>query len=237
MNTLFTAIKGMLWGFLFLLFLIVAFISGDKGISNFNKHLPNNVHEKVANLSTVINPKIDKLEKLEFSSHISSEDYKNIRILIDEIRKDIQVLCGDCQLTWFYPSTRWDVLSYGGYIEKRMTVQATRENNQTYAISTLSAAFCLLLSLYVLVSLIKLRENPLKLSFLVVILTPILFFLVSLSDYQMGDIYFSPQYGYDGKGFDMLAYSVLSMFLIYPSVYAVINKKKISFKEIVLLKP
>lgn len=235
MNTLFTAIKGMLWGLFFLIFLSVAFLSADKSISNFKSFLPSDIHEKVANLTKVIGPKLNKLEPLDFSYR--SQDYQNIKIISDEIRKDIQVICGDCQLTSFYVSSGWEVSSYGGYLERRMTSEATKENNQTYAISGASAALCLLLSLYGVWSLIKLRKNSLKLSFLIVFLTPIFFFLEALSNYQMNDKYFFPQFGYDGKGFTLLAYSFLSIFLLYPSLYAVISKKSISFKEIFLLKP
>ena len=81
-----------------------------------------------------------------------------------------------------------------------------------------------------------LRANPQNLVILIILIAPIIPILLGFSGYQMDDKYFYPKFGYDGTGFNKILISFLAIFIVYPSVYAVLNKKQISLKEIFLLK-
>lgn len=231
MITLFTAIKGMFWGFCLLFLLVIAFLSGANVTDRIGSLLPSNTHVKVNRVAQVVNPKLDKLE-----TFYRKDEYKNQQAVIDEIRRDIRELCDDCKIASFYPSSAWDVSTFRNYLETRLSPEATSQNNQTYTISAVAAGLCFLISAYALIALFMLRANPQKLVTLIILLTPVVFIVLGISGYQMDSKYFYPQYGYDGKGLNNIFLSILAIFIVYPSVYAVLNKKQISLKEIFLLK-
>jgi len=237
MSIFLTALKSMAWGFLILVLLILTILNATGILEDFRHRIPSDTHEKVAALYPVVKPKLNKLEDAYYSQQspvIASQQKVQIS---NEIRADIQKICGDCQLKSFFPSSGYEVIAFSTYLEARMKQKSTEENNQTYIIAGISSLLGTIFCAYLIVGLLRFRNNFKKACILISIGLPVVFILLAGASLYMDETWYYTKIGRDDTNFYFLIYSGVYFFIAYPAIYATSRKLNCSIKDTLQLKP
>lgn len=237
MSIFLTALKSMAWGFCILVLLILTILNATGITEDFGHRIPSDTHEKVAALYPVVKPKLNKLEDA-YSSNQSSTIAAQQKVQIsNEIRADIQKICGDCQLKSFSPDSRYEVIAFSTYLETRMKQKSTEENNQTYIIAGMSSLLGTIFCTYLIVGLVRFRNSFKKACILISIGIPVVFILLAGASAYMDETWYYTKIGRDDRNVYFLIYSVVYFFIAYPAIYAISRKLSCSIKDVLQLKP
>jgi hypothetical protein len=227
----------MAWGFCILTLSILTALNATEITEKFGLRIPSDTHKKVAALYPVVKPNLQKLEDVYYSNQNPS----NLRVqknkISEEIRADIEKICRDCQLKSFYPDSGYEVNAYSSYLEKRMEQKSTEENNQTYTIAGICSLLGTVFCAYLIVGLVRFRNNFQKACILISVGIPIVFILLAGASAYMDEYWYYTKIGRDDKNFEFIAYSVIYFFIAYPAIYAISRKLSCSIKDTLKLNP
>jgi hypothetical protein len=238
MSIFFTTLKSMTWGLCILVLLILTIFSATGIAEDFGRRIPSDTHEKVAALYQVVRPKLIKLEDAYYSNQSSTLIREQKNQLPIEIREDIKRICENCQLKSFFPSSGYEVIALSTYLETRMKKDSTEENNITYTIAGISSLLEAILCIYLIIGLVKFRNNAKYASILILAGIPIVLCLLAGSSLYMDETWFYTKFGGPNeRNLNFLFFSVFYFFVGYPAIYAVAKKWHIGLKNVLSLKP
>lgn len=232
MQTIFTAIKAMIWGALLLVFTILVVVKIFTIDEKFEALLSVGTSKKVEQVYKIVAPKLDTLINLYYQPNAQGK----IPPLREEIKLDLQKLCADCELKRFYPTSGYEAISYDSYLKSRSSADTDTLNNTVYTISIIFTILFIALSFLLIYALWMYRAASTSLATFIGLSIPFycIFFSISLS--MMDDKYLYFRLGTNDFPINLIIFSAIYFFIAYPAIYALTKKSGVSIKKVVLFK-
>jgi hypothetical protein len=232
MQTIFTVIKAMSWGALLLLIVLITTLKIFTIDERFDAVLPSGTSKKVEQAYKVVGSKLETLTNFYYQPNAQSK----INPLREEIKIDLQKLCSDCRLNGFYATTGYDVISYDNYLKSRSSPGSDSLNNTVYTISIVFTILFIVFSFLLIYVLWVYRASASSLATFVGLSVPFYCIIFSISQSVMDDKYLYFRLGTNDLPTNLIIFSLIYIFIAYPTIYTLTKKAGISIKNTLLFR-